>query len=149
MRTVIITFRLDMDLKVESLCPTLVPWSACSLPGNHWSAEDPTRFILSRDAAVRIRLGASFSSNDTGLRQAWISKNLITSEPFLGYPTPCVRAVGDGSSTSFSSTSALINHSRGDTFEMWVYQNSGRTLSLRGANATWLEFELQFRDAYA
>ena len=89
-----------------------------------------------------MRLGASFTAHPVGMRQAWVVKNGIQNETFFGYPTPTQLAVGEKSSTSLSATSPIIRHSKSDEFEMYVYQTSGETVSLRGAFATWVEFEI-------
>ena len=74
----------------------------------------------------------------------WVNKNGIWNEPFIGYPTPSFPAVSDGSSTSFSATSPLSFHSKGDFFQVWAYHTADCDICLRGAYATWVEFEVIF-----
>jgi len=135
--------QLSQDLELSPKEPKVVAWSSCVRDDTLlWSIDRPDTIILKHDAYMRIRLGASFESNPKGIRQCWINKNDIWSEPFFGYPAPSVQAVSDGSSTSFTATSPLIMHFKGDYFKMWAYHTADSKVKLRGAFATWLELEI-------
>lgn len=132
------------DQVIEHRTPVAVHWTEChdGLPGG-WNIEEPTRITIPKSCElVRIRAGVSFETNPHGLRQMWTPKNGQHTEPFPGYITPTVQAVGDDSSTSMMASTPRVSVEPGDYFELFVYQNCGDPLRLRGAFATWLELEI-------
>lgn len=142
MRVGITQLSLEEGLEVPPRTPLCVSWTSSRVDQLRlWRSEAPDALEFPDAGLVRLRFGASFETEAEGLRQCWIDKNEAWSEPFYGYPTPTILAVGEGSSTSMSGVSAAAVVVPGDVFKLWVYHTASRPLLLRGAHATWFEAE--------
>ena len=133
--------RLTADESVANNTTTAIPWdSTVEDVGGFWSALNPTRLTVPTGVTwVRVTGNATWDSNTSGKRIAWVDKNGV---PFVGRPVVEQQAVSSsGSNTRQNLTSGPISVIAGDYFEMKVFQNSGGSRSVLTGNDSWLTIE--------
>lgn len=93
--------------------------------GLGWVLTTPTRIPIpaGADGRYSVVFSGEFTANATGKRYTALGKNGTFIQPGLF-------AVGDASLTSFLASAWETEVVGGDYLEVWLYQNSGGTLSL-------------------
>lgn len=119
---------------------TAVPFDAESYDiGGWWASGNPTRLTVpSGVTLVRVTAGVFFNANATGQRLMRLFKNgAAVLGGFSERQDAC-----SASSSDMSASSAVLQVSAGDYFELIVNQNSGAALNLLDAGTgTWMCIE--------
>lgn len=114
---------------ISNAASTAISWDTVLYDTNSFYAGgNPTRLTVNQAGKYRVTANVCFTSNVTGVREAWFLKN-GTGTSFGAAQL----SAANGDDTTFT-ISAEVNLAAGDYVEVYVFQSSGGALNFRSVN---------------
>lgn len=133
--------KMTVDQSIPNGVDTFINWTAETYDTDniHSTSSNNTRLTVpSGITKVKISCRVRFAANAVGYRDAVLYKN--NSFSFDGAMSSYPNASAGGAYTGWTDTSAVLEVTGGDYFELRVYQNSGGALNFQ--NVSWFAMEI-------
>jgi hypothetical protein len=129
--------RLTASEPVATSTDTATPWDAIVYDTDgFWSASNPTRFTIpSAISKVRLKGNIDWTFGGGGYRHIWMHKNGAL---FFG----AAKESDAGDSGLQNASTAVVEVTSGDYFELIARQTSGSTKNVAADEVTWFAIEV-------